>query len=567
MKSYSTNKSTDNRVSQNSRRQRGGRLRDQQQKHNDSNRSSSSNNPVLTIFGIAIILAVIHIVYGSLIASLSSSADLSFLSLSFGPPSIAITNKSEKAAEQQHHQQKQQTKESTTTNTATSRRSSTSIDTASSSSSGAIDIDIDIDIISVGSQKELNLLNTQKETFGQHKTVRNFYEFTEHDDHEQNCYTDLTNSSWGFISDFCRSQPMGKYPELFRFRSRFANRMHIGKKGDAASGWLCAMKRPAESLYKVLKGYTTTTATATATATFINEERRRKLLRKEPNIKNDNNATTIPDYLFLLDADTYLNLGNIVGINKNEGGDGDGGGFLSKMYPPDSTLVIAGCMIKERIKHHNFTFPWGGFGTIFTKKSIQRFIQPIHNCRLDEGEGKDEYNNKINDERLLVDPKTNQSLKTMSYRELTDDEFERLVCSKLKDDMIGESFLFEEGMNVADLMYKYVTRWNYVNAEQNWGGQNTKTTGGFCLHADWVIGYFVNQYYLSNHDKNHFYKNNPSNRFLGYNGSEWYAGKQYPKNLATRKQCLNDYDSNCKPQTAHFCHHVSAAKMRELSSL
>ena len=89
----------------------------------------------------------------------------------------------------------------------------------------------------------------------------------------------------------------------------------------------------------------------------------------------------------------------------------------------------------------------------------------------------------------------------MSYRELTDDEFERLVCSKIKEDMIGESFLFETGMSVADLMYKYVTHWKFVNAEQHWKRTHPRdynkaqTTGGFCMHADWVIGYFVNQYY------------------------------------------------------------------------
>ena len=122
-------------------------------------------------------------------------------------------------------------------------------------------------------------------------------------------------------------------------------------------------------------------------------------------------------------------------------------------------------------------------------------------------------------------------------------------------------------------MYKYVTHWKYVNAEQHWKHTHPRDynkmqmTGGFCMHADWVIGYFVNQYYLSKHQYAKYFKNNPDNRFLGYNGSEFYAGYQKRRNLLDRKECLNDNDSNCNPQTAHFCHHVSAAKMRELSTV
>lgn len=171
------------------------------------------------------------------------------------------------------------------------------------------------------------------------------------------------------------------------------------------------------------------------------------------------------------------------------------------------------------------------------------------------------------------------SLKTMRYCELTNSEFERLICSKIREDRVGEAFLFQSGMSVVDLMYKYVTHWNYVNAQNEWkqnpkGIHSNTGPGGFCLHADWVIGYFVNHYYLSTHDNNddddnkvnQFYRDNPEHRLSGYNGLKFYAGKHTAANILSMKQCNNDYDHNCNPSTAHFCHHVSASKMRELST-
>jgi hypothetical protein len=405
---------------------------------------------------------------------------------------------------------------------------------------------LEIDIISIGSHKESDLLSAQHETFGSHATIRQFRIFNEADDHEQTCATDLEakgNSSWSFISKFCRA--LDYSDELMKFRSRFARAEWIEKKGsDAASaGWLCAQKRPAESLYKVLKGY------------------------RYNNNTNTNTTTTrlsIPDYLFLLDADTYLNMDNILAR-------GGGQQFLPSKYPPDDTLAIAGCRIKERVNEHNFTFPWGGFGTIFTRGSIERFLHPIHNCNINE-------NHNTDDDDLMLDPKTKASLKTMSYREHTNNEFERLICSKISEDLAGEAFLFHSGMSVADLMYNYVTHWNYVNAQNEWirnpkGIRSNAGPGGFCFHADWVIGYFVNHYYLSTHDNNPdskkvnlYYKDNPEHRLRGYNGSEFYAGLQNAANIRAMQQCNNDYDHNCNPATAHFCHHVSASKMRELSA-
>lgn len=202
-------------------------------------------------------------------------------------------------------------------------------------------------------------------------------------------------------------------------------------------------------------------------------------------------------------------------------------------------------MIRERPDKHNFTFPWGGFGTIFTKKSIERFVDPTRNCpfhRRDPNEN-DGTIYALGDTDELLDPKSKTSLKTMHHRELTNDEFQLVVCSRLREDRIGEGHLFEEGMSVTDVMYKYVTNWKYVEAENNWKTDPNHLVppkfkeivkpgfhqlpkfipGGFCFHADWAIGCFVNHYYWSSRTTApapaHF-NNNPEDRLHSYRGSE-----------------------------------------------
>lgn len=111
-----------------------------------------------------------------------------------------------------------------------------------------------------------------------------------------------------------------------KFRSRFARVEHIAKKGSdsASAGWLCAQKRPAESLYKALKGY-----------------------RYDNNKSTDNTTRlSIPDYLFLLDADTYLNMDNILTRTSAGGGNNSTEKYGRQQHqflppPDDVTLAIA----------------------------------------------------------------------------------------------------------------------------------------------------------------------------------------------------------------------------------
>jgi hypothetical protein len=295
-----------------------------------------------------------------------------------------------------------------------------------------------------------------------------------------------------------------------KFRSRFARLEFLEKKQNPA-GWLCAQKRPAESLYRVLDGY--------------RQQWQRLLVEGKESKANLHEI--LPDYLFLLDDDTYLNMRPILDI-------------LLATYPTNNSYAIAGCMVRERLHQHNFTFPWGGFGTIFSRSLIEKFLHPIH-CHANDSM----YN--------LISIAT-------APREISLNEFELLVCQRLTQDVIGEAFLFRQGMSVADLMYKFVTFWQYTNAEKDWH----KMEGpGFCMHADWVIGYFVNAYYLGRHTGDEVFRDHTDDRFHGWQGSCAYAGANKAEVDKNRKQCHYDGDDKCIPE-AHFCHHVTPQKMRTI---
>ncbi len=80
-------------------------------------------------------------------------------------------------------------------------------------------------------------------------------------------------------------------------------------------GWLCAIPRPYAGLRKVYQYYQA---------------------RKQ----------SLPDYLIILDDDTYYNMEAFQ--RKNE--------RLNSSIP----TVVAGCLVRQPVRQINFTFPFGG---------------------------------------------------------------------------------------------------------------------------------------------------------------------------------------------------------------
>ena len=104
-------------------------------------------------------------------------------------------------------------------------------------------------------------------------------------------------------------------------------------------------------------------------------------------------------------------------------------------------LARAACVFEENSVNIPFSFPYGGFGTFLNKEALQKMIKPIV---CNEG----------------------------------DRNRDKRICSSLKEDRIGETALFEEGMTILELFYKYSL------LEVN------------CLHSDWILGFMI-KYYLN----------------------------------------------------------------------
>jgi hypothetical protein len=130
------------------------------------------------------------------------------------------------------------------------------------------------------------------------------------------------------------------------------------------------------------------------------------------------------------------------------------------------------------------------------------------------------------------------------------------LCKRVNANFIGERSLFKEGMSVADLMYAYATDQPYSQIA-NW-------TTGYCMHSDWMWGFFVNFYNLSAHDENPYFKDIPQARMVGFNESEIYDGKNTALHINRRKVC--DMSGNkCVASISPICHYIPPDQMRNMT--
>jgi hypothetical protein len=182
-----------------------------------------------------------------------------------------------------------------------------------------------VDILNVGSLLQPLLSRAQKETMGSHRAVRNFFHVTEVNDTETACSKNLTLDHMRRIVHFCLQPAEGiglAYTILKKMRSHYARMKWLQKKVNPP-GWMCAQKRPFDGFAQII-------------ATYESQSDRR----------DDNDLTIIqkrlPDYLIIMDDDTWVNLDNVLQYIPNE-------------YPMDEPHAVAGCMIRSNIYKHNFT--------------------------------------------------------------------------------------------------------------------------------------------------------------------------------------------------------------------
>jgi hypothetical protein len=346
---------------------------------------------------------------------------------------------------------------------------------------------VEIDIISIGSNTRPEYQDAQERTFGSHVAVRDFHRITEDNDSEAECHSSLQENQVQKIVRFCRTHApvFDLHPHLKSMKEHYANFGWLLKKSNPP-GWMCAQKRPSDGFFAILSSY-------------------------------KDSGKTIPDYLFITDDDTYVNMNEV-------------SPFLQTAYPAHEAYAVAGCMIRSRVYEHNFTIPFGGWGTILTRPAIENFQKPLF-CKQYG------YNSK------------NITLTTAG-----DNDFTSLACWRLSQDPVGEASVFVEGMSVAELMHAYVQQFDYT-AIDHW----KPTSVGFCMHSDWVWGYFVNFYHIAVHGDNPKFVDTLEDRLRGYNGSLIYAGRQTKKVKAQRKECVNKKEL-CQA-SSHICHYITPDAM------
>jgi hypothetical protein len=314
---------------------------------------------------------------------------------------------------------------------------------ASSNKDDSDSIIITVDIISIGSRHRQDLLQVQRETFGSHKLVRNFFAITEEDDDDPYCAQHLNSDPKATIAirEMCGSatfhhdRPMMQHRvRHYIFRSEYLDQ----KPQDHIAGWMCAQKRPVMGLLKAMEQYHRT---------------RTKLSLQ---LQNDNRPTTtakrvmmeeaiFPDFLIIMDDDTYYNMdmfANHFSHNNNKN---------NNNMDSRKTAMMAGCIYTSPIR-----YPQGGIGSIWTRGLLQAISKPIH-CHDDGGEKKS---------------KMRKSLQS--------------ICSYIQENNFGERRLFRDGMSLLDIIGAY-TKNQKLTEYQQW----TPETGGYCLHSDLLWGWLM----------------------------------------------------------------------------
>jgi hypothetical protein len=356
-----------------------------------------------------------------------------------------------------------------------------------------------IDVLIIGSISSISRAERQLKTWGSHTSRRHFWLATEFDDPDPNCHTSMTMEDLKTITNRCKTNDYWSNKSSLNaltknWKNVFAREKWLKQKPNP-TGWLCAQKRFANALSKLMKLYRDA---------------------------KDEYGIDLPDYLVFGDDDTYINLEMVenqllrtpqqVVRDKNLTLEDE----LAMVYPTQNTPVVwAGCRVRYPAHIVQDTSAFGGFGILFSRAAIERFIQPLY----------------CNDGSTGFEWEACEHW-TPAYHEVS----------------IGDAQFFEPGMSVSDLMGSYV--------------RNVET---FCLHSDWAVAYFVNYFNISRHvvptGHTHPYKQE-NDKVYWYNDQmgdikqarlhAWHDGSEhYQKALGN---CKNIGDK-CN-ETSGVCHNV-----------
>lgn len=305
-----------------------------------------------------------------------------------------------------------------------------------------------VDVMSSGSQTRLHFMDGQVKSWASHSYVRHFWGFSELDDIDPNCSETIGRPLYHFRT--CkRVLPKPSDSALMKYFQR----VYGSGTRQKPPGWLCAQTRFGQALGRVGAEY-------------------RKRIRQLYNGNNSPSSdiihsavsSVLPDYLFLVDDDTYLNVDIIANdihseLNTTIKTHNNTNQKLSLSTTPSLfPRAYAGCAsFDSRV---NITVPIGGLAVFLTKGSVLRLITPIFCNRTAEND---------DDSKTFVD-----------HLEKELRQFQAQACQRIQQNILLERDRFVEGMSISDLSYEL-----------------SKSAPDFCLNSDWLYGYLISYYYLS----------------------------------------------------------------------
>jgi hypothetical protein len=286
---------------------------------------------------------------------------------------------------------------------------------------------LQIDWLSVGSNTRPELSQTHERLYGAASPwIRHLFAANEDDDADSTCTRVLTVNDTLTIADFCQDRKKdATLPDGAKWVISDQLRYMLLNVTKHPVGWLCAQRRFALALAKVLRQYDTTGTATTTTA------------------KTKSSSLSLPDYLIIVDDDTYYHMPKFVN-------------FLQGKNSADD-FMIPGVSYWFSFKPR-FRIYHGGYGLTMSRGALHNALQPIY-CR---------------------DAPHSHGINNFQQ--------EHLFCPRLRENWMGEYDVFRNGMTLMDLVHAYVTTWEPFSNFTTW-------TTGFCFHGDWVLTYFLSYAY------------------------------------------------------------------------
>ena len=231
------------------------------------------------------------------------------------------------------------------------------------------------DVVSLGSTTRIEYLEAQASTWGAHSSIRNFFGFTENDD-VFNCSSVSAEELESYVNT-CKSLPR-KNHRIQEFFTGYYGKSEGNVTRSTNEGWVCAQRRLGRALGWLHALY--------------------------------HNSQDIPDFLTIVDDDTYIDQQAVLSYLQREAGNGKG------------SLARAGCVFERNGDTIPFALPYGGFGLFLNGDAVVQLSTSIY-C---DGANRDNE-----------------------------------VCATLRLNSIGEFDVFTEGMTLFELFARFSSTVNF----------------------------------------------------------------------------------------------------------